>query len=134
MFVFDVDGDWVDLVELEHCAVGDEMRLRAIIDGRNQPSRTTAVLHIDRVPTPARAMSSVALVTRSEGMRDPVVPEPVSVVDVRVLFRYFLELTLRHRPSQGLHEVYYRLQHVADMDPAAEPGLGSTRQPPRPAP
>jgi hypothetical protein len=53
VFLFDVDGDWLELAGLEHCAVGDEMRLRAVIDGQTQPWRTTAVLRIDRVPTPS---------------------------------------------------------------------------------
>jgi hypothetical protein len=60
VFLFDLDGDWADVVELEHCAVGEEMRLRAVIDGQIQPWRTTAVLHIDRVPTPAPRKSTVA--------------------------------------------------------------------------
>lgn len=48
VFGFDVDHGWVDLVELEHCVRGEEMRLHAVVHGQTQPWRTTAVVRIDR--------------------------------------------------------------------------------------
>lgn len=49
---FGIDRDWVELIELERCVVGEPMRLRAIVKGEKQPWHTTEVLTIAKHAAP----------------------------------------------------------------------------------
>lgn len=49
---FDVDRTWLPLVELTACAVGSSMRATVLINGVEQPVRTSQVRSIHPLPGP----------------------------------------------------------------------------------